>query len=523
MPANLPGAWFLGMKVGLLDGTKGKAFTALFMFSVAVIWCFVRSTYVDSGKTGLAEDVVPVGIRIGFLIAVSLPAFLFVLSRSHLAWLAGLSAALGALPRVPLLPFLYDYAHMTVLLWSLVLFTEYVRGAERGKAPLHAKLFALYFLTAILSAIINYVIFGNLWQLKVGVAFFLLFGPVCFLIYALAVKRDGCVADFDRLLDGFVWGVFAQVVIAFFAIPALIYSTQYEGNDTILGLGYYYRYKATFPGPVSLGFFFLTSVPLTLLWLHRRGSTSSMASIYFQIVPWLMMATASRTVRIAAIAPFLMLLILKATRRTMVFMLPSAILAYWICFSYVSLPAALTVLFGGAIDPSLNMSERFFVTNDRVELVREATLQMLHASLATRLFGFGPGVGGYSASGYPIPHNMLMNLWVETGVLGTASFFGFLVTLFWAVFRHVTALQTDPVSARLLAIGLISFALANAAYQTSYWGYALILILLVVCGIRLYDVGDANPTSASRASSSRAEHRRPFPFRLGLTGKAKDV
>lgn len=494
MAANSLDAQFLGMKDGILDGTRGKALTAVYLFSVAVIWCFVRSAYVDSGKTGLAEDVIPVSIRIGVLFALSAPALVFVLTRSHLAWLAGLSAALGFLPRVPLLPFLYDYAHVVALLWSLVLFVEFLRGGKRGKAPFYATLFALYLTTAILSGIINYVVFGNLWQLKVGVSFILLFGPVCFLIYALAVKAEGCAADFDRLLDGFVWGVLAQGVIAFFAVPLLVYSSQYEGNDTILGLGYYYRYKSTFSGPVSLGFFFLTSVPLTLLWLHRRERPSLMTSMYFQIVPWLLMATASRTARVATLVPFLMLLILKTTRRSMILMLPSVILAYLVCFSYVSLPAALTVLLGGTIDPSQDMLERFFVTSDRVDLVQQTTSEMLHASFVTKLFGFGPGVGGYSASGYAAPHNMLMNLWVETGLLGSMIFVGFLVALFWAVLRPAIARRTDPVSAWLLVIALLSFALVNAAYQTSYWGYALILILLAVCGARMYDVGGVNST-----------------------------
>jgi hypothetical protein len=439
---------------------------------------------VHAGLAGAADDQISPYTRLTVLLLLLMPALLFILLRGPLIWLVGLSAAVGKLPSLPLLPFLQDYAHVVMLIFFVVTTLNFAGSEARRKIPHHVALFAGYILICAISAVANFVLHENIWQAKVGISFLLLFCPVSFLIFALAVERREAALDFDRLLDGFVWGVFAQAAIGIVALPLLVYMPSTEGNDTLFGLGYYYRYKSTFANPVWLAFFFVVSIPMLLLWLHRTGRSSRIALLYLQFAPWLIMATASRTARIAAIAPFFMLLVHKQTRRYMLGILPSAVIAYWMCFSYVSLASAVNVVVGSPIDPSFYMADRFFVTTERVELVNDTFHRMLHSSALINLIGNGPGVGGYSESGFPAAHNMLMNVWVETGAVGLTLFVGFLMALLWSVLRHAIGAKPNNVHAWLILTSIASFALANAAYQTAYWGYALVIVLFAVCGAR---------------------------------------
>jgi O-antigen ligase len=80
---------------------------------------------------------------------------------------------------------------------------------------------------------------------------------------------------------------------------------------------------------------------------------------------------------------------------------------------------------------------------------------------------------------------MLMNLWVESGAIGVIFFVGFLIALFWSILRAATSDKQDNPVAWLTMTTLASFILANAAYQTTYWGYALVLAFFAICAARL--------------------------------------
>jgi O-antigen ligase len=487
---------FSSERVDFFDQLLGKAILSVCLFGTVLIWCCIRSYYVNEGREGLSDSVVPLGIKILVTLGLVVPALIAIRKDSQVAWFAGLSGAIGTVPLLPLLPFLREYTHIIVLLWGFTLSASFFARIVPNRVPIFAQCFMLYVATCALSATINFVIFENIWQLKVGVAFLILFGAFVILMLGVVVEPAQAELRFDSLLDGFVWGAFGQAVVALAAIPLLVCLPFSEGNDTVFGLGYYDKYKSTFSGPVSLGMFFVISMPLVLLWMQRKDRASWIATGYFQLMPWFMMATGSRTARIVAVGTFGMLLARPKTRRPMLVVLPSAILAYWVAFKYQSLPAAIFKLLGRNVDPSRDLSDRFFVVTDRIEFIKETIAQMSNAPLILKLLGFGPGTGGYRVSRFPSPHNMFMNQWVETGIIGLLALVAFLVTLAWALWRHARADQRDLQSAWLLLIALFSFAAVCATYAPTYWGYTMVVLLVSISAATAFKMNEEHRLTA---------------------------
>lgn len=470
---------------GIRNLTRGeKIGTVAYIFVIILAWCAVRSILTGEGANVAGQAIIATGIRVAFLVSLLVPIAFFAALRLPLGWLLGLSACVGQMPGVPLLPFIQDYAHAITLAFAVYALFSGALAGKSTRAPLFAWVFAAYIAVCAISATLNYMGHGNIWQAKVGVSFLMLFIPVAFLIFTFSLVEDRASPLIDPLLDGFVWGAITHGIIGALAIPALIAWPSTAGNDTLYGLGYYYRYKGTFSGPVSFAFFIIVSVPLILLWAQRIGRLPWAAAAYLQFSPWLLMATASRAGRVAAIVPFLMLLRHKETRKHMVMILPSAAIAYWLCFYYVSLPAAIEAVTGVLSDPSMEMSDRYFESSERTELVKETVHSMLKAPWIVDLFGNGPGVGGYSTSGFPAAHNMIMNVWVETGAVGVLLFIAFVLALLIALLRVAFSRSDHASTAWIVTASLAGFGLANAAYQTVYWGYALVLIFIAICATR---------------------------------------
>ncbi|MBK5957164.1 hypothetical protein CCR97_02940 [Rhodoplanes elegans] len=493
--------------LSLFDRAPGKLLVVGGLFATAVAWCFIRSHYDDWGTDGLSDSAVPLPLRALVMLAMLVPALLLFGKESRLAWLAGLSASLGTVPLLPLLPFLRDYTHLVMIVWLIAVGPSMFRRVSIEGVPPFAAFLLVYVAICVVSTTANYVMFGNVWQLKVGVAYLILFGAFALLICAIAVAPGKAEMRFDNLLDGFVWGVAGQTLVALVAVPALFYVPFTIGNDTVYGIGYYDKYKSTFSGPVSLGMYFVMSVPLLLLWAHRRDALDLSARalarprdvagwvvlVYLQLMPWLMMATGSRTARVTFVLTLLMLLAIPRTRKGTVMMLPSTIAAYSVSFFYQSLPAAVYRFVSSDVDPSRDLSNRFFAVQDRTELAKETISTMVNAPHGLDMLGFGPGTGGYRLSGFPEPHNFLMNQWAETGVLGIIALTCFFVALIWGLLQHAPATRQWSCPAGLLLVTLLSFAPANLTYNPSYWGVSMSMVLIMSAAVVAFDQREPPP------------------------------
>lgn len=462
----------------ILESNLGKFILTAFLFLVMLAWCSVRSHYLEGGRDDVGDNLVPLWIRACVLVALLIPVLVALKQDRQLSWLVGLSAAVGSVPLLPLLPFLRDYTHLAVLAWLLILPPVFLQRIPISHVPMFLALYIAYIATCAFSAVMNYVHLHNIWQIKVGVTFLILFGGFGYVMAAIACRPLQAEARFRSLLDGFVWGAFAQAAIAVVALPLLLLSSFTVGNDTIFGLAYFDKYKSTFSGPVSLGIFFVISVPLLLIWMDGKGRSSWLAKLYLQFAPWIMMATGSRTARIAEIGMIGMLLLLPKSRMRTLAFLPSTLVAYIVGFQYQALPPAIFRFFSTDVDPSRDMSDRFFVVADRIEFTKETIVEMAQESAFVKLFGFGPGTGGYRTSGFPTPHNMLLNQWAETGVIGTLALIGFMVLLIWGLVKYGLSRSPGADQGWVLLIAIASFAAVNATYAPHYWGYVMVLLLL---------------------------------------------
>jgi len=513
------------------DRVPGKFLVALWLFATALTWCVIRSHYVNWGEDGLGDEAVPLILRALVMLAMLAPVSVLIWKDSRIAWLSGLSIAIGMVPLLPLLPFIRDYTHLVVIIWALVIARTLVKRIPLSSVPLFAACFFLYIGACILSAGVNFILFHNVWQLKVSVSYLILFGAFATLMFAVVVAPSDAEMRFDGLLDGFVWGVAGQTLIAMVAVPLIFILPFTNGNDTIFGLGYYDKFKSTFSGPVALGMFFLMSVPLLLLWTDRKAIVAWPAGFsswpkeraawvvigYFQLMPWFMMATGSRTARVTFAGTLVLLLAMARTRFVVALMLPSTITAYLVGFYYQSLPAAINRFVSNDVDPSRNLSDRFFSVPERTELVKETVNAMNSAPPGLDLIGFGPGVGGYRVSGFPAPHNLLMNIWVETGALGAIAIVCFYVVLVWGLVRHARPARETTFPALLLLIAALSFALTNIVYNPMYWGLSMMTLLITVSAVVAFDA-----KSGSRIGLDQSNRKMAWSGKTSLMVREAD-
>ncbi|NEW96032.1 hypothetical protein DY467_04520 [Rhodopseudomonas sp. BR0G17] len=432
------------------------------------------------------------------MLAMAVPALLLIGRDDRLAWLAGLSISLGTVPLLPFLPFLRDYTHLVVLVWLVSVSVGAFRLAPLRSVPLWGIAFLLFIAVCVVSMVVSFTTFQNIWQLKVGVAYLVLFGSFALLLYAISVDPEKSEKRFVGLLDGFVWGIGGQAIVALVAIPLLFYIPVSEGNDTVFGFGYYDKYKSLLSGPVSLGMLFLISVPLVLLWAYRSAvlpcskggwllpsaAIGWAVVVYLQTMPWLMMATGSRTARL--VFPVMLLALVfasPATRRVALSMIPSSVAAYFVGFFYQSLPSAVERFYTTQVDPSRDISDRFLSIADRTPLAMDTIRKMNHSSPVAQLIGLGPGTGGYRTSGFPEPHNFLMNVWAETGWLGAALLVAFFVLLVGGLLRSAASGRPDSFAARMLLVALLAFGPVIITYNPWNWGVGMGLVLMLCTAV----------------------------------------
>src|SRR3989442_1193970 len=163
----------------------------------------------------------------------------------------------------------------------------------------------------------------------------------------------------------------------------------------------------------------------------------------------------------------------------------------------------------------------FFGRAGRLELW-SATLQMLrgHLLLGAGLSGFAERIGPFWNATHPErfidPHNIVLNFWVETGVLGLVAFAWILATAFAVTWRgwHRAPTEWHPIELGILLalVALVVHGLVDVPYfkndlSLQFWA----LVGLAWAGARQSWPRDPTPGSGLAQLLRRQHRRREVP------------
>lgn len=501
----------------------GKLLTTVWVFGSVLAWGMLRS---DPGWVpgGLDE-----GLVLGFVL---LPLLWSISDVRDMLWLLGLSAAIGAMPEWSVLPSIREYSHPVMLLMGLGLALNagglrrvlvFLRRSirPRGGAERWA---ALFLLSCIVSMAWNALARGGAgWELWAGMYELVMLAAVLG-VGAMLAGRSHPDSRLDVLVDGFAWGVLAQTIVVASGL-AVIFGTPLMGHsDTALGLAYWDRVKGTFDGPDQAGIYLAAGVPLVMLWRERvRGRVVAiLATAQVQLAPWLVIATGSRTARVALVL-ILVGMMLHATHRRKAFvLLPSTVAALAVGASFQSpraMVANLAHLFGapsagllpdGNDLAGMSLGGRM-LEDERWELMAQGFRWMAESPVWQLILGAGLGVGGYGGREYPTMHNAL-DLLVETGMLGMAVLLGMLGSLLRRLFLcDRGSISAGAASARyLVGLALVAILIGGISYEVHMWGVTGVVLVMAWCASRMvekraFDVGRVDAARAHVASVGRRQ------------------
>jgi O-antigen ligase len=139
---------------------------------------------------------------------------------------------------------------------------------------------------------------------------------------------------------------------------------------------------------------------------------------------------------------------------------------------------------------------------------------------------FGTGLGTFEflypqyqktlASYSNDPHNLLMQLLAETGIIGAVIVFGFLIWLGWRMFRATPAAGAAPLAMALEAAFVAGIVHSLMDFD---WGFpAFVMTLFLIAGLRIR-LPRAEETTAPEMPVSRK--RRSRSGRLGRMGRRR--
>jgi hypothetical protein len=515
VPAVMPPAFTL-LRPAVSASNAEKFLLSIWLFFVSVSWAAVRSSFVIRSASGeILENAVPLWIRLAFFTAFVASALLFFLLRKERFWLLGLGSTVGVLPELPTIPFIRDNGHFLIILGATAVLLSWATFRPKEGASRFARAYAAYLVVCLASTVINFLLFQSIWQLKVGISFLFFFSALAIMIVGVSCASKSRWEIVEGLVEGLAWGAVGQCVVAMLALPLLFILPFEEGNDTVFGLAFYDRYKSTMPGPVNLGMFFVAVVPIVILWMRWRSSTikTRIGWIYLQMAPWLVVITGSRTARVVMIGVILSCLLKATTRVSALLILPSTAIAFYLGFYFESFPSAIRAMLGDKDAAGLSIKGRFFDISDRSGLIQSAieALPMLGQNsikvastlyapenvtsfrispladllpsevvgILNLLFGYGPGVGGYARSGYPSPHTTILNLLIDTGVLGFMLCCAFFVWLALRLFvRSFSKSDPHAITIWLCLLCYGAASVSNGTYVPQWWGYYSAILVL---------------------------------------------
>jgi hypothetical protein len=245
----------------------------------------------------------------------------------------------------------------------------------------------------------------------------------------------------------------------------------------------------------------------------------------------------SRTARLVVIAAIVALFVKAETRFKALMMLPSTIVAFYLGFYFNSFPAAVRAAFGDSYSASQSLKGHFFDLENRTGLVSSAIdalpfntaghgilsaimrdgvpgskLPVWSVEGINSVLGYGAGVGGYAQSGFPSAHTMLLNLLIDSGILGLVLLIVFIALLSLRLLVcSFRASDKHSLTIWLCLIALVSAVIANGTYVPQLWGFYLVTIILAcaaaVGGNRNYQTRVIVPSEAD--AGHRADNTLP--------------
>lgn len=414
------------------------------------------------------------------------------------SYFLGASVALGAFPEIPKLSFLKDVTHLALIVFVVA----HWRGLEmsfrlRSLADQRLRCYALFFFVASVSVGANFLLRGDIWQLKVGFVGLLVLGLLFIAIFEILVSQDSSI--FAQLYRGILDSAMIAAMIGGIAIILLVVTpfsmgVAGDGRDTIWGLGYFDRLTLMFNGPGVAGSYFVVAMAVGIHELSRDSGAMKKWKkngllLLVNLSPWLTVATGSRVGKIALVVLVLSGLLWKPVRRATLIVIPSALASILVSLDFQSLPNA--VQFGlGKIFPDFfdmptlekqRLGERFWQLEQRGELLRHSMQVIREAPVVNQLIGMGYGVAGYRTSPYSEPHNQFVGMVVEVGIFGFLSSGSFALICMWQAFAALRNLpRPQKSSAWAFSISLISILGLATSYQITTTGIVLILLLLML-------------------------------------------
>jgi O-antigen ligase len=119
------------------------------------------------------------------------------------------------------------------------------------------------------------------------------------------------------------------------------------------------------------------------------------------------------------------------------------------------------------------------------------TLQMLreHPIFGAGLSGFATVIGPYwnptNIDRFTYPHNIVLNFWSETGLLGLASFFAILVIGFWSSWRGYRMAEDPWLAVHLGVLLALIAVVVHGLVDVPYWKNDLSLEFWAIVALTL--------------------------------------
>lgn len=419
-------------------------------------------------------------------------------SAARATYMLGGSVALGVLPMIPKLHFLQDVTHIALMIFLIANWRNFHRWFGVCLAgDLQIKAHALFVLAALVSVMLNFVLRGDVWQLKVGIAALLV--ALVFFAAHVSVVASPEADTFGLLLKGFldsaqIAAVAGSVVLVLLVITPLSAGLAGDGRDTVWGFAYFDRFKLLFDGPGVAGSYFVIAMSFAIYAVSEHVDVVKSwrkNGLWFliQIAPWLVVASGSRVAKIALVVLILSGLFCRPFRKATAIVLPSFSVAMLVGLDFQSFSSAVWFSLGHMFpsffdaqnSESMRLGGRFFEHGERGDLMHRAREVFSGSSLLNQILGLGYGVSGYSAAPYPSPHNQIGDLLVEVGICGLGAYLVLWIACCWSAFVHSLKEKGRALIVMWpIFVGLISIAGLSIAYETGARGIVLVFLLMLV-------------------------------------------
>jgi hypothetical protein len=454
-------------------------------------WTFIEAVHSGGGNWRAVSVIV-------LLLAMFSILGWMARSAAGATYMLGGSVALGLFPMLPKLHFLQDVTHIALLIFLIANWRNLHRRFGVSLAgDLQIKAHALFVLTALVSVMLNFLLRGDIWQLKVGLAALLV--ALIFFAAHLSVVASPESDTFGLLLKGFldsaqIAAVAGSVVLVLLVITPLSAGLAGDGRDTVWGFAYFDRFKLLFDGPGVAGSYFVIAMSFAIYAVSEHVDVVKSwrkNGLWFliQIAPWFVVASGSRVAKIALVVLILSGLFCRPFRKATAIVLPSFSVAMLVGLDFQSFSSAVWFSLGhmspSSFDAqnleSMRLGSRFFESGERGDLMHRAREEFSGSSLLNQILGLGYGVSGYSAAPYPSPHNQIGDLLVEVGFCGLGAYLALWIACCWSAFAHSLKEKGRALIVMWpIFVGLISIAGLSIAYETGARGIVLVFLLTLV-------------------------------------------